>query len=99
MENFEASPVASNFSIVLKPTSKFVLNQGPEIPGSLVSEPKRRDSRFKSRLGIGLGTESQTFQVSESEPEPKLRHSKSRNRNRNRKSDIPSLGIGTGIEI
>ena len=27
----------------------------PEIPGSLVSELKRRDSRFKSRLGIGLG--------------------------------------------
>ena len=26
MENFEASPVASNFSIVLKPTSKIVLN-------------------------------------------------------------------------
>ena len=55
-----------------------------EIPGSLVSEPKRRDSRFKSRLGIGLGTESQTFQVSESEPEPKLRHSMSLNQNRNR---------------
>ena len=26
MESFEASPVASNFSIVLKPTSKIVLN-------------------------------------------------------------------------
>ena len=66
-----------------------------EIPGSLVLEPKGGDSRLR----IGLGTESQTFQVLESEPEPKLRHSKSRNRNLNRKSDIPSLRIGTGIEI
>ena len=26
-----------------------------EVPGSPVPEPKLRDSRFKSRLGIGLG--------------------------------------------
>ena len=72
--------------------------KAPEIPGSLVSEPKHRDSRFKSRLKIGfgieiqawkslrigLGTETQTFQVSELEPESKVRESKSRNRNRNR---------------
>ena len=30
--------------------------------------------------------------------ESEVRHSKSRNRSRNRNSDIPSLGIGTGIE-
>ena len=27
----------------------------PEVPGSPVPEPKLRDSRLKSRLGIGLG--------------------------------------------
>ena len=48
------------------------VNVQPEVPGSLVSEPKRQDSRFKSRLGTGLGFESQTFQVSESEPESKF---------------------------
>ena len=64
-----------------------------EILGSLVSEPKHRDSRFKSCLGIGI--EIQAWKVSESVSEPKLRHSKSRNR----KSDIPSLRIGTGIQI
>ena len=71
----------------------------PEIPGSLVSEPKHRDSRFKSRPGTGLGIEIQSVEDSESVSEPKLRHSKYRNRNRNRKSDIPGLGIGTGIEF
>ena len=70
-----------------------------EIPGSLVSEPKHRDSRFKSRPGTGLGIEIQSVEDSESVSEPKLRHSKYRNRNRNQKSDIPGLGIGTGIEF
>ena len=69
------------------------------IPGSLVSEPKHRDSRFESRPGTGLGIEIQSVEDSESVSEPKLRHSKYRNQNRNRKSDIPGLGIGTGIEF
>ena len=43
-----------------------------EIPGSLVSEPKHRDSRSKSRLGIGLGTDLKLKGVSESVSEPKL---------------------------
>ena len=42
------------------------------IPGSLVSEPKHRDSRFESRLGTGLGIEIQAWEVSESVSEPKL---------------------------
>ena len=45
---------------------------GTEIPGSLVSEPKHRDSRFESRLGTGLGIEIQALEVSESVSEPKL---------------------------
>ena len=49
----------------------------PEIPGSLVSEPKHRDSRFKSRLGIGI--EIKAWKVSESVSD--------------QKSDIPSLRI------
>ena len=64
-----------------------------EIPGSLVSEPKHRDSRFKSWLGIGIEiqfwevSESVSepklrFQVSESEPESKIPPSWSQNRNR-----------------
>ena len=43
-----------------------------EIPGSLVSEPKHRDSRSKSRLGIGLGTDFKLKGDSESVSEPKL---------------------------
>ena len=43
-----------------------------EIPGSLVSEPKHRDSRSKSRLGIGLGTDFKLKGDSESVSEPNL---------------------------
>ena len=55
-----------------------------EIRGSLVSEPKHRDCRSKSCLGIGLGTSFKLKGVSESVSEPKLWNSKSRYRNRNR---------------
>ena len=37
----------------LKPCVKYLFVA--EVPGSPVPEPKLRDSRFKSRLGIGLG--------------------------------------------
>ena len=60
------------------------LSNKQRFPGSLVSEPKHRDSRLKSQLGIGIGIEIQAWKVSESVLE--------------RNSDIPSLGIGTGIE-
>ena len=66
----------------LRSTSPFAYDA--EIPGSLVSEPKHRDSRSKSRLGIGLGTDFKLKGDSESVSEPNLWYSKSRYRNRNR---------------
>ena len=43
-----------------------------EIPGSLVSEPKHRDSRVRNRNRLGIGTDISAQVVPESESEPKF---------------------------
>ena len=76
-----AAAISHNFPLATNDTSSM-----PEIPGSLVSEPKHWDSRFKSRLGIGI--KIQDWKVSESVSESKVRHFKSQNRNRNRNLEV-----------
>ena len=62
-----------------------------EIPGSLVSEPKHRDSRSKTRLGLGIGLEISRTLEPESESESNFLVFWNRNRYRNRilRSEVP----------
>ena len=55
-----------------------------EIPGSLVSEPKHRDSRSKTRLGLGTGLEFSRTLEPESDSESNFLLFWNRNRYRNR---------------
>ena len=48
-------------------------SHGAEIPGSLVSEPKHRDSRVRNRNRLGIGTDISAQVVPESEPKFHLR--------------------------
>ena len=65
--------------------------KAPEIPGSLVSEPKHRDSRSKTRLGLGIGLEISRTLEPESESESNFLVFWNRNRYRNRilRSEVP----------
>ena len=62
-----------------------------EIPGSLVSEPKHRDSRSKTRLGLGTGLEFSRTVEPESDSESNFLSFWNRNRYRNRilRSEVP----------
>ena len=62
-----------------------------EIPGSLVSEPKHRDSRSKTRLGLGIGLEISKTLEPESDPESNFSLFWNRNRYQNRilRSEVP----------
>ena len=57
---------------------------GSEIPGSRVSEPKHRDSRSKTRLGLGTGPEFSRTLEPESDSESNFLLFWNRNRYRNR---------------
>ena len=63
----------------------------PEIPGSLVSEPKHRDSRSKTRISLGIGLEISRTLEPESESESNFLVFWNRNRYRNQilRSEVP----------
>ena len=56
------------------PLERFLLgiSSTHKIPGSLVSEPKHRDSRVRNRNRIGIRTDISPQLVPESESEPKF---------------------------